>query len=465
MRDAVGSTGKTGTTTARTVQSDATESTKAANEPKVAAAPAPTANVSVAGTASAVGADVKQPARSTVTAPPAPVEVVTTAISTVVSAVLNPFAGNGSTGAPESPLTWMLMAAARQESFGRTPTLTKAVNPVTTSGDAGPAASTVTALAAADAPPAVVARPQTPPLEGLQLLPVIGPNFVTPIVGFIAQIPLIGDVLHPLIGYQLQPGLPAGTPVPRDVKVISFGGTPIYVHFMPAAGLKAGQQAPTILDGPGLALPGATNPAAAKDEFLPNQVIGILPVRQDGYNVVTWDPRGEWNSGGQLQIDSPDFEAKDVSAIISWLATQPEVDLNSPGDPKIGMVGASYGGGIQLVAAATDPRIDAIVPTIAWHSLNTSLYKNQAFKSSWGTLLSAALLFTGARANPRILPAAIIGDLTGMVSPADQQLLADRGPDELVNTITAPTMVVQGTVDTLLTLAEADANAKVLIAN
>jgi len=71
----------------------------------------------------------------------------------------------------------------------------------------------------------------------------------------------------------------------------------------------------------------------------------------------------------------------------------------------------------------------------------------------------------GARANPRILPAAIIGDLTGMVSPADQQLLADRGPDELVNTITAPTMLVQGTVDTLFTLAEADANAKVLIAN
>jgi len=71
----------------------------------------------------------------------------------------------------------------------------------------------------------------------------------------------------------------------------------------------------------------------------------------------------------------------------------------------------------------------------------------------------------GARANPRILPAAIIGDLTGMVSPADQQLLADRGPDELVNNITAPTMLVQGTVDTLFTLAEADANAKVLIAN
>src|SRR6202022_1224123 len=64
MRDAVGSTGKTGTTTARTAQSDATESTKAANEPKVAADPAPTANLSVARTASAGGAGVRRPARS-----------------------------------------------------------------------------------------------------------------------------------------------------------------------------------------------------------------------------------------------------------------------------------------------------------------------------------------------------------------------------------------------------------------
>jgi ABC-2 type transport system ATP-binding protein len=118
-----------------------------------------------------------------------------------------------------------------------------------------------------------------------------------------------------------------------------------------------------------------------------------------------------------------------------------------------------------LVSAAIDHRIDAIVPTIAWHSLNTSLYKSEAFKSSWATLLEGALLGTLARVDPRILPAAIWGDLTGMVSPADQQLLADRGPGDLVNNITAPTLLIQGTVDTLFTLAEADENAKMLIAN
>ncbi len=55
------------------------------------------------------------------------------------------------------------------------------------------------------------------------------------------------------------------------------------------------------------------------------------------------------------------------------------------------MVGASYGGGIQLVTAAIDHRVDAIVPTIAWNNLNTSLYKNEAPKTSWGPFSTGAL--------------------------------------------------------------------------
>ena len=71
---------------------------------------------------------------------------------------------------------------------------------------------------------------------------VVGPLIVTPIVAFINQIPVVSDVLHPLIGYPVQPGLSAGAPLPRDVKVISFDGTQIYVHFMPALGLEEGRQ-------------------------------------------------------------------------------------------------------------------------------------------------------------------------------------------------------------------------------
>jgi ABC-2 type transport system ATP-binding protein len=410
---------------------------------------------------------VQRPAAQTVTQPD-PGDPVTVAIGSVVRTLLRPGAETAPTAPVDSPAEWALLAAARRD-FGTERTLDAGVGPVTTNSlvtdvtdvtDDPAAVGPATALAQSAA--SVVAFEQTPLLAPLQQVPVVGPLFVTPVVALIKQIPFIGDVLHPIIGYPL--GLTGGT-TPRDVKVISFDRTPIYVHFFPAVGLQPGQTAPTILNGPGLSLPGETNPTAEDNPFLPNQVIGMAPLLRNGYNVITWDPRGEWSSGGQLQIDSPDFEGRDVFAIISWLSQQPEARLDAPGDPRIGMVGASYGGGIQLVTAAIDQRVDAIVPTIAWHSLNTSLYKNEAFKSSWGTLLTAALVGTFARTNPQIYPAAIYGLLTSTLTPAQQELLAERGPGDLVNNITAPTLLIQGTVDTLFTLREAHENAMALIGN
>ena len=80
-------------------------------------------------------------------------------------------------------------------------------------------------------------------------------------------------------------------------------------------------------------------------------------------------------------------------------------------------------------------------------------------------MLVTALVATFARPNPALYPAAIVGALTGAVSQANQDLLAARGPGDLVGNITAPTLLIQGTVDTLFTLAEADANATALIGN
>ncbi len=300
--DAVESTRKTGIATARTVQSDVTESTKTADEPKVSEGRAPTASVMDSSGPKTVDVIAEKPKEQ----PPAPVEVVTTAISSGVSAVLNPFAGNAPTTPVESPSPWMVMAAARQE-FGRASSPTKAVNAVTTSAEVDPAAN---ALTRTDAPPPVVAIPQTAPLEGLQHLPIVGPTVVTPVVAVIHQIPLVGDVLHRFVGYPVQFGLPAGTPVPRDVKVISFDGTPIYVHFMPAAGLKAGDRAPTILDGPGLALPGATNPDALQVVWFCGGHGACLSTTNDG--VLVKQATMDWLNRyvkGDLSVDTgPQFE-------------------------------------------------------------------------------------------------------------------------------------------------------------
>ena len=103
--------------------------------------------------------------------------------------------------------------------------------------------------------------------------------------------------------------------------------------------------------------------------------------------MLTWDPRGFGESGGNVEVDSPDYEAKDASALITRIAEQPEAQLDGAGDPHLGMFGASYGGGIEWVTAATDKRVDVIAPSISWNSLITSLDKNDTAKGGWGSVL------------------------------------------------------------------------------
>ena len=54
-------------------------------------------------------------------------------------------------------------------------------------------------------------------------------------------------------------------------------------------------------------------------------------------------------------IDHPKFEARDTQALIDYIADQPEAKLDAPGDPRVGMSGSSYGGGIQLLTAGARP--------------------------------------------------------------------------------------------------------------
>jgi ABC-2 type transport system ATP-binding protein len=241
--------------------------------------------------------------------------------------------------------------------------------------------------------------------------------------------------------------------------VTSFDGTKIHVNFFPAANLAPGQTAATVMVGPGWSSPGDTN---ENDETDPTTgIIGLGPLRDAGFNVVTWDPRGFGASGGTVEVDSPDYEARDVSAIITWLAQQPQALLDGPGDPRVGMAGGSYGGGIQLDAAAIDPRIDAIVPDIAWNSLLTSLYKEQDIKLGWATELTLLGEARG-RLNPLIGDTYITGLAGAPLSPAEVNFFATRGPGDLVRRIHVPTMLIQGTVDNLFTLQEAVTNYTIL---
>lgn len=240
-----------------------------------------------------------------------------------------------------------------------------------------------------------------------------------------------------------------------DVVVTSFDATPIVVHPYPGT---TGSAAPTVLLGPGYGSPGAK----VGDAF----VQGLLA---QGYNVVTWDPRGFGVSGGTVNIDDPLIEGRDTSAIIDWIAQQPWAQLDGPNDPRLGMAGGSYGAGIQYATAANDHRIDALTPIVGWHTLETALYKDQTFKQGWNGLLyfsgksaaendglagGAAGVQTGGL-DPHIGDAYTAAVGTGKLRPEDLAWFRGRGPGEAnLTKITAPTLVIGGTVDTLFPLDE-----------
>ncbi len=304
-------------------------------------------------------------------------------------------------------------------------------------------------------------------LTGIPLVGVLA----APIISLLQQTPFLSSLLAPIIGGSVLAEIPVDvallapgdTPVAFTYKVTSFDGVLISTNFFPASGLAAGETATTVLNGPGLGSPGETNPYDLAGTF--GSVPGVAPMRSEGYNVITWDPRGEFASGGVLQLDNPFFEGRDASAIVSWAAENPPVELNGPDDPAVGMVGGSYGGGIQMVTASTDPRIDAIVPNGNWYSLGDALYPSEEFKTAWAALLLLDLVQAGARINNQIYQGVLTGSLFGFLTETAQAVLASSGPTSLLNQLQSPTLLFQGTVDALFPLDQSVLNAEAITAN
>jgi ABC-2 type transport system ATP-binding protein len=251
----------------------------------------------------------------------------------------------------------------------------------------------------------------------------------------------------------------------------------------------------------------------------------IRPQAEDlaraGFAVLTWSARGFGASTGQIGLDSPDYEVKDVEQLVTWLARQPRVLLDHPGDPRVGITGASYGGGISLLAAAYDHRIDAVVAQSTWNNLATALFPNGAgggpatgvFKRQW-----AGLLFTqgsvgfgataqgsapgqtagpgqgggsgpgtglsqGGGAGPVLPPGAagrsvLCGRFqpqvcaiyqqvaaTGRPTPQAISLLERSSPASVAGKMRAPTLLIQGENDSLFGLGQANANYQAIRRN
>jgi ABC-2 type transport system ATP-binding protein len=210
-----------------------------------------------------------------------------------------------------------------------------------------------------------------------------------------------------------------------------------------------------------------------------------------GFVVLTWSARGFGTSTGRISLNSPDHEVADARGLVDRLAGRPDVQQDGPGDPRVGVTGASYGGALALLLAGYDRRVDALAPVITWNDLGQALFPNAAtatpppattpasgvsgpdgvFKSGW-----AGLLFSAGRdpaPGPPAGGSAPCGRFTaeicagyteaattGRLSPATAQLLRRSSPATVADRITAPTLLVQGEQDTLFGLDQADATAR-----
>lgn len=231
-----------------------------------------------------------------------------------------------------------------------------------------------------------------------------------------------------------------------------------------------------------------------------------------GYTVLAYSARGFGDSTGSISLNDPDREVADARGLIDWLAEQPEVELDAPGDPHVGVAGGSYGGALALSAGGTDPRIDSIAAAITWNDLGQALFPNYGVTSAESrealgdTATPAAAEYGGpgvlkrgwagvffgvgasgaapagdgngngnepgtaeqasacGRFAPEFCDAYTQSAVTGIPSQELLDLLTAHSPVAVASNITAPTLLVQGSQDTLFGLDQADATARQIAA-
>lgn len=208
-----------------------------------------------------------------------------------------------------------------------------------------------------------------------------------------------------------------------------------------------------------------------------------------GYVVLAWTSRGWGNSEGEIELDGP-AEQNDTKTMIDLLAAKSDewhvqMDSTCPAaladlhcqmaqpskiNPRLGMVGESYAGGIQFLTAQGDSRIDSIIPRITWSNLLDSLAPNDVLKVGWITELYGTGQ-TVSRGAP--VPDQQPGDEPDAEGPSDdltrwytESAAANEPTDEMRHEVgwvrslhpgklNTPTMLIQGWGDTLFTPNEA----------
>ncbi|GFN08455.1 hypothetical protein Smic_70110 [Streptomyces microflavus] len=259
------------------------------------------------------------------------------------------------------------------------------------------------------------------------------------------------------------------------------------------AGVDADSPAPAVL---------ATNGFGGSKSDGSTDAIGKA-VAARGYVGLVYSGLGFGRSGCLITLDDPAIDGKAASGLLDFLGGTRAADdgtradyvvQDGEGDPRVGMIGGSYGGAIQLATASTDPRVDALVPLITWNDLAYALAPNNTgartgvtsdtpgvFKWQWTN--GFYLIGEGQPLlNPSLDPSRFnrldclhfadracetIRFLNSGRYPADRtRAMLDYArsvsPVSYLDRVKAPTLIVQGQADSLFNLNEATATYETL---
>jgi ABC-2 type transport system ATP-binding protein len=229
-----------------------------------------------------------------------------------------------------------------------------------------------------------------------------------------------------------------------------------YTIFKPATASRR-HQVPFIMHSHGWGGQRTTDPAAFRKWL------------RAGYGVLSFDQRGFGDSGGYAHVENPRFEGRDNLQLIRRVARLPWVKKDGPGDPRMGAIGGSYGGGFQYLGAFMEirrrgkPVYDALAPEITWNDLNESLAPQGVIRTEWAYALAAASVKSDALP-AKVKMALVEGSATGEWPDGDGptgvnmvKFFRQNGPRFHVRhgrMLDIPVLMGQGTTDTLFNLQQ-----------
>ncbi len=163
----------------------------------------------------------------------------------------------------------------------------------------------------------------------------------------------------------------------RFVDITGDGGTTLKANVFTPAGADDGRHYPLLVLPTAWATPQVQYFAQAQR------------LANAGYIVVSYNVRGFWQSGGEIEVAGPP-DVADASRVIDWALAHTPADAE-----RIGMGGMSYAAGISLLAAAQDKRIRAVAALSGWADLIDSIYSGRTQHTQAAALLNATSSLTG----------------------------------------------------------------------